>query len=108
MPDDSGADVIFDFRNTKSKKFCTADAFVTRKSYWADFEYSKKVEERIFSIPIKKTSEIDDINDPSKHNWYSICRRGNDAKYGWLMYDPISDTLRDQTVGEFYETSTVD
>ena len=92
-----GADVMLD------GSLCKSEAFTSRAGY----KCSDEERERIKKLPVIKYQDIKDIDDPDAHRWYSIWL-GNDYKYGRYMYDPKTDTLRKQTMGEFYETSTVD
>lgn len=41
-------------------------------------------------------------------NWFKVCRRGNDYKYGSYMIEPNLMLWRGQTFNEFYGGGVVD
>jgi hypothetical protein len=106
---------------TWNDKRCLATAFTDRK----EFKPADKQEAlRISRLPLKKIEDIPDINDGNKYEWYEFRtvreetydnywhKKGdivnNDSKYGRCMYCPRTDTLRNNTMGEFYGGSAVD
>jgi len=55
---------------------------------------------------ISKTYKRVDVNASGK--WFTVCRPGNDLKYGRYMIDPYKQEQRNQTFGEFYGSGIVD
>lgn len=95
---------------TSDNKRCKASSFEIRariKNYVSPEEY-KKIEESLKQAYKNKTV-VDyegflDIDDGEKHEWYSI----GDDKFRRVMYCKKTGIFRFQTMGEFYENTTVD
>lgn len=86
-------------------KLYKSSAFVSLMKY-KNSKY-KPTDQDIINISKLEYTNIEDITDvdnPDKYEWYEI---GN-SKYGRYMYCPKTNTKRTQTIGEFYQNSTVD
>lgn len=77
----------------------SCEEFTSTKRY----ECSKEEMERILALPLTDYKTLN-IEDGDTYEWYEVgC-----GKYDRNMYCPKTDTLRGQTMGEFYGNSTVD
>ena len=84
---------------------CSIHDFSDRMKF-VDSQY-KPTENQIELIKQLSLQEIETIPDADNsdfHEWYEI---GND-KYGRRMYCPMTNTVRSTTMGEFYQSATVD
>ena len=89
---------------------CKAGSFEVRakiKNFVSEEEYQKikkSLDEARKTNSIIDEETYPDIDNGDKHEWYSF----GDGKYGRIMYCKKTGTFRHQTMGEFYEDSTVD
>ena len=76
----------------------TCTEFTATKRY----ECSKEEMKRILSLPLTDYKTLN-IEDGDTYEWYEV----GSGKYDRNMYFPKTDTLRGQTMVEFYGNSTV-
>lgn len=84
---------------------CSIHDFSDRMKF-EDSQY-KPTENQIKLIKLLTLQEIETIPDADNsefHEWYEV---GNE-KYGRRMYCPMTNTVRTTTMGEFYQSATVD
>ena len=84
---------------------CSIHDFSDRMKF-VDSEYKPK-DKQIEIIKHSILTELADIPDADNseiHEWYEI---GN-HKYGRRMYCPMTNIVRGPTMGEFYQSATVD
>lgn len=95
------------FNKPSTYKLCSVEAFVT--SVGMPWEQIKHIHPTPEHPVLTKLENVQDINNPEKYRWVStMVNPNNDAKYGRNMFCLKTGILRGQTMGEFYETSTVD
>lgn len=89
---------------------CKASTFSQRKKLRnvVTKEKYKEIEERISELRrfklIPDYNEVADIDNGEIYEWYSV----GDGPYGRVMYCLKTNTVRHQTMGEFYENRAVD
>lgn len=89
---------------------CKASTFSQRKKLKnvVSEEKYQEVLELIQNLRNEKSivseNDFDEIDNGEIHEWYSV----GDDKYGRLMYCLKTGIVRHQTMGEFYENTTVD
>lgn len=86
------------------KKY-TSHSFVSFMNY-KDSVHKPSIERisEISQIPYTNLEDITDIDNPDKHEWYQI----GTSKFGRSMFCHKTGIRRSQTMGEFYQNSTVD
>lgn len=95
----SGASVTY------SGALCKAHDFKDRMKYVrSEHKPSPEKIEEIKKLPLTKLEDVSEIDNPDVHQWYEI---GED-KYGRAMYCPKTNIKRTTTMGEFYQSATVD
>jgi hypothetical protein len=84
---------------------CSVNDFSERMKF-EDSQYkpSKNQIELIKQLSLQDIETINDVDNSEYHEWYEV---GNE-KYGRRMYCPMTNTARSTTMGEFYQSTTVD
>jgi hypothetical protein len=95
----SGACIMWDGNICKSGEFTSRMKYKDSKHKPTESELKKITD--LFPTDITR---IDEIENPDVHEWYQI----GDDKYGRTMYCHKTGIRRQQTMGEFYQNSTVD
>lgn len=84
---------------------CSIHDFSDRMNF-VDSQY-KPTENQIkliMQLNLQELETIPDVDNSEIHEWYEI---GN-HKYGRRMYCPMTNIVRGPTMGEFYQSATVD
>jgi hypothetical protein len=85
--------------------YCKSGEFTSRMQYSkSKHKPTAKDIEAIKKLPYTEINTISDINNPDIHEWYEV----GETKHGRVMYCPKTKIKRGLTMGEFYQTSTVD
>lgn len=84
---------------------CKSNQFTSRMNY-EESKYKPSEEElnKIKEMPSIEIEDVLEIENPNIYEWYQVGR----DKYGRYMYCPKKNIKRNTTMGEFYQTSTVD
>jgi uncharacterized cysteine cluster protein YcgN (CxxCxxCC family) len=84
---------------------CKSGEFTSRMKYKdSKHKPTKSKLKKITDLFPTDIARIDEIENPDVHEWYQI----GDNKYGRTMYCHKTGIRRQQTMGEFYQNSTVD
>jgi uncharacterized cysteine cluster protein YcgN (CxxCxxCC family) len=95
----SGACIMWDGNICKSGEFHDRMKFKNSK-----YKPTEEQMEKIKNLPFTDLNTLPQIENRLVHEWYEI---GNE-KYGRTMYCPNTNIKRGLTMGEFYQSATVD
>jgi hypothetical protein len=95
----SGACIMWDGNICKSGEF--RDRMKFKKS---KYNPTEEQIEKIKQLPLTEIKDVPEIENRLVHEWYEI----GDDKYGRTMYCPNTNIRRKTTMGEFYQSATVD